>query len=624
MTLPAVQPLALVADADAQACGPGTSPGPSPNPSPSANSSLGQHLLQLSFPTNVYAALLQWSEGRVEHLHCGLFDGVDEPVWQAQARANQRLRALMPPPCRVLKVGIGLGSILRELGAAGYDVLGITPCAFRSAAAQARHGAAIQVEVVQLEDLPTPAKPWDLMLLHESLKLSEPLALFEAADRLLVNEGATLLLMDEFALQRGSAEHTGLPLYLNFVELAGRFGWRLEHEQDVSGQAAHTLSAILRMLGQHRQRLIDELGLPAAVLDTLARALHHQRALYAQGVHGYRLLRLHRPSAPALRLGRIGAGQAAGMRELFARSFGHALSAEEWAWKYGEGRGCAVGLWQGPKLVAHYGGLSRPVLLMGEPALGCQVGDVMVAPEVNAGLARHGALYAVTATLLEAEIGWAMRHAVGFGFPNARAMRLAQRLGLYAPVDDIVAMAWTALTPVPSTEASAGLHLIDIADLVEATAVWAELAGLWVTMSSALRESALGVRDPAWLRHRYGRRPGVRYELLACRDAASGPLRGVAVLRQHAQSLELMDLVGHPSQFPALVKQVRHEVHRRGCLRLDAWVTRSHAHLLDDACDPAQYLPLDVTVPANAHSLGFEPARLLGRWFLMSGDTDFR
>ena len=581
-------------------------------------------LRDFSFPLNVYATLLAWTEGQVDYLHYGLYANADEGTPQAQQRASDLLWAQLPPPCRVLEVGIGLGTTLSRLGAAGYDAVGLTPDGAQADEARARHGAAIDVAVSRLEDLPTPAVRWHLMLLQESAQYIEPLALFEAADRLLVKRGATLLLMDEFALRRDGPQHAGLHLHSAFAELASRFGWQLDHEADVSDAAAHTLTALLRMLQRHRQRLIEQLLLTPVALDDLKLALERYRDLYAQGVYGYRLMRLRRVLPPALTLTRIGAGQAAGMRELFTRSFGHALSPEEWRWKYGAGRGRGVGLWQGPQLVAHYGGMSRPVLLMGEPALACQVGDVMVAPEVNAGLARRGALHAVTATLLEAEIGWGLRHTVGFGFPNSRAMRLARRLGLYAQVDEIVALAWAGLAPSSQAAARAEAPVMAASSLRESTPLWAELADLWRTMSGALLESALGVRDPAWLRHRYGQRPGVPYELLLCRDGMHGPLLGVAVLRQHPQSLELMDLIGDPSHFSGVVQRVRYEVQRRQKARLDAWVTLSHAHLLDDANDPAQRPPLDVPVPANAHSPGFEPERLRGRWFLMSGDTDFR
>ena len=82
---------------------------------------------EFSFPLNVYGALLEWTQGRLDHLHYGLFDRADEPVIQAQERASERLWAQMPPPCRVLEVGIGVGTTLQRLRERGYDPLGVTP-----------------------------------------------------------------------------------------------------------------------------------------------------------------------------------------------------------------------------------------------------------------------------------------------------------------------------------------------------------------------------------------------------------------------------------------------------------------------------------------------------------------
>ncbi len=163
-----------------------------------------------AFPLNVYARMLEAEEGRLDYLHYGLFEREGEPVWQAQERASQRLWAALPPPCRVLEVGIGIGTTLRRLGAAGYDAFGITPDPEQVAEVRERHGQAVRVAVSSLESLAVDKGPWDLMLLQESAQYIAPLALFEAADRLLVAEGAQLVVMDEFALQRNGPEHAGL------------------------------------------------------------------------------------------------------------------------------------------------------------------------------------------------------------------------------------------------------------------------------------------------------------------------------------------------------------------------------------------------------------------------------
>ncbi len=454
----------------------------------------------------------------------------------------------------------------------------------------------------------------DARVLHDGLQRCTPLAWFESADRLASGVGSQMQVLDLFALRDTGPGRALAPRLAEFIALARRFGWRLQSEQDLSREALPSYAVLQRRLAHAgrgpapRQAAIDAAGARARLL--------------ADGVLGYRLLRLQRTSVPALRLARVEAADAPAMRQLFERVFGHAMTAPEWQWKYGHGQGVAVGLYRGSDMLAHYGGLTRPLLLMGQPGLGCQVGDVMVAPAANGGLGRRLPLHDVAATLLEAEIGWGRRHAVGFGFPNDRHMQVAERLGLYAPVDGITQLSWAARAF--TTEEWASVERIEAATLDAASAPGSALQSLWAEMAAALSASVLGVRDPAWLRYRYGLRPGVRYDLLLWREPGSGRALGAVALRRHADRLELMDLVADPSRFPGLVQLARAEAARQGLPQVQAWVSTSHAALLQDPAQPAHAEVLDVTVPANVHTPGMAPASLQGRWFLMGGDTDFR
>jgi len=580
------------------------------------------NLRDISFPLNVYAAMLTWSDIPLEYLHYGLHATADEPIGQAQRRASELLWAHMPPaPCRVLEVGVGLGTTLERLHSLGYQALGITPDEAQASIALGRHGAAVQVQVCRLEDLPAQEQPFELMLFQESAQYIEPLDLFEAADRLLVGEGANLLLMDEFALRREDDAHAGLHYYDHFIALAGRFGWQVEQMLDLGEQAAPTLNAIEAMIGRHYKRLVAEIGVSPEQLDMLSSSARRYRKLYDARVYGYRMLRLRRPSRTLLRLGAVTAAQAPAVRELFQRSFGVEMDPATWHWKYGEGNGRAVGLWRCKTLVAHYAGFSRQVHLMGQQALACQVGDVMVAPEVKAGLDRQGPLHKISATLLESQIGWGRPHAVGFGFPNARAMRVAQKLGLYAPVDAVLALSWPALSEMPDQTRAEAFAL---SALREDSALWQELDLVWVAMASSFADSALGVRDPAWLRQRYGRHPHAPYTAMLLRSATDQRCLGAVVLRVREDAVELLDVLGAREQLLNLVRLARFNAQVLGRERLEAWVTRSHRACFDDPADLATEMPLDVTVPANAHSPGWSPLELQDRWFLMGGDTDFR
>ncbi len=243
------------------------------------------------FPLNVYAALLQWTQGRVDYLHYGLFERADESIAIAQERASQRLWAQMPPPCRVLEVGIGLGTTLRRLRERGYAAHGITPDRAQIAAIIESGAQPLSIEASRLEDLGPERGPWDLMLLQESAQYIDPVALFEAAARLLDPSRASLIVMDEFALRRDGDADLGLHLLPQFVDLAQRFGWRLVHDEDVSAATSVTLDVLLALSAQHRQRLIDELGVSVAQLDALDASNRRYRACYQRAVFGYRLLR---------------------------------------------------------------------------------------------------------------------------------------------------------------------------------------------------------------------------------------------------------------------------------------------------------------------------------------------
>ena len=576
-----------------------------------------------SFPLNVYARMLELDEGRLDYLHYGLFERDDEPVWQAQERASRRLWGVLPPPCRVLEVGIGVGTTLRRLCDAGYRATGITPDAAQVAEVRARLGDEVDLRVTTLEALPAQADPFDLMLLQESAQYIEPLALFEAADRLLADD-ATLVVMDEFALARRGPEDTGLHRFDAFVALAVRMGWTLDHDEDVSAQAAGTAMAIGRLVERQRAALQRDLKLQPEAIDALLQSTRHYQRQYAEGVFGYRVLRLRRRARPALRMAAVGAADADAVRALFERVFGHAMSAAEWHWKYGDGRGRCVGLWQGGTLVAHYGSASRAVRIDGAEARAVQVGDVMVLPEANAGLGRQGALQQVSATLLEQQIGWGAPHVVGYGFPNPRAMKVAERLGLYGAVDEVIQLEWTANATQRWRDAAWSVEEVDPATFDLHGAQARALESAWQAMAAGLPRALLPVRNPAWLRHRYGTRPGVRYRLHLVRSRLGAAVAGALVLREHDTHMELVDLVGAPQRLRLLVRVARGLAAAAGRSGLHAWITTSHADRLDDPADPALRRPMGVAVPTCVHTPGPAPDALRGRWFLMAGDTDFR
>lgn len=589
-----------------------------------------------AFPLNIYARVIELEEGSASALHYGLFEPGMSSIAQAQERATALLWQHLPPPCRVLEVGIGLGTTLARLQGAGYTVQGVTPDAEQANAARQRHGAALPVVVSKLEDLAVPATPWDLLLLQESAQYIAPEALFDAADRLLSGDRASILLMDEFALSRDNTEPHGLHLLSEFEALALRRGWSVQQRLDLSAAARPTVDFLIQSIARQQQRLIAEWGLEPALLDDLLHALARYQRCYRAGIYGYALMHLQRhrtistlTSGPPARVAdagngvvTVGAERAPAMRALFAEVFGYEMTAAHWAWKYGSGGARGVGLMRGGRMVAHYGGVSRRLSYRQRPALGCQICDVMVAKSANRALVRKGPLYEVSTRFLQAQVGSGRPHLVGFGFPNARAYAVAARLGLYGQVDELVRLVWRAqAAPVsPAWTAQAIGRPGQGFDAAERPIV----DRLWARMAAALPEAIVGVRDAAWLQHRYLMHPTHRYELLLVRSGWLRRVSGLLILRRHATHLELLDLVGAPSAIGTLVAVARAHAHAAAASHVEAWITRSQQLLLTHGSEAdLSVTDLQIPIPSNILTPGPSVEDQRGRWFLMGGDADF-
>ncbi|HSW04849.1 GNAT family N-acetyltransferase [Aquabacterium sp.] len=426
--------------------------------------------------------------------------------------------------------------------------------------------------------LATPAgEPHDELVLRHCSHEVGMLALFDAADLVLTAQGAAVLVVqDRFVLQRASTDQPGHHALDAFLALAQRMGWVLADRV--------------------------ELG--------------------RDGPCGEYSLRFERAAPPSDRLHPVGATESGAMRALFAHVFGHEMTPAHWHWKYGEGRGFAAGLSRDGELVAHYGGCTRSVLWAGRPVTACQVCDVMVAPAANSALVRKGTMHQVTTAFLESEIGWGQRHVLAFGFPSDRHHALARLLGLYDGVDSMLRASWPATPPAQSPGLSS--RALQHAELAPGSRHAAAVQRLWQQMAAAFSGQLIGVRDAAWLRHRYLAHPSLNYDVLLLRRRWTRRPVGVLVLRTHERHLDVLDLVAPPSAWPALIAIARQRAAAAGLERVDLWITQSQKHQVAGIDAPALTLiPLNITVPSIVHTPGPAVDELRDRWLLLAGDADF-
>jgi hypothetical protein len=326
----------------------------------------------------------------------------------------------------------------------------------------------------------------------------------------------------------------------------------------------------------------------------------------------------HASLSSQLQAAEIGPDTAPAMRALFEAVFGQPMSAAHWEWKYGEDRGHGIGVWRNGRLIAHYGGITRALLDAGEPCLGAQGADAAVAPGERGHFTRRGPYHLAATTFHARYIGAGKPHRYGFGFPSERHYRLANLLGIYEAVDRIVEF---SLAPSARPMVHGG-RVMDVAALQRTPGLQPALERAWRRMRHDLLPLIVGVRDPTYLIQRYGRHPLHDYQLLAARPYRFGAPAAFAIVRPvPGQGLEWLDMIGALADLPMLAQVVRRHAHKCGAGRVFGWITASQQRHFGEL--GAVLLPTEIIVPADRWTPDPAPQSQLGRWWLMSGDTDF-
>lgn len=572
----------------------------------------------LNFPLNVYAHAMLLQEGKADYLHYGLFQHEKTDLAAAQQFSTELVISRLPPPaCRILEVGVGLGATFSLLRRLGYDVHGLTPDAQQITHIHRYIGNQVPVTCQYLEDFVSDAESFDVILFQESAQYIDPLIIFNKAVDFLAMSGS-LLIIDEFALKRVETSVEGLHLLDDMVAQAERFGFELIEQLDLTEMAAPTLDYLLRMTAIHRQRLIHDLHVSEAQLAKLDESNRAYQKKYASGEFGYGLLHFRKKAFPKWRLRLIERNQVPEMLALFEKTFHHAMSPATWEWKYGSESGREIGIWRDHQLIAHYGGIGRDILLFGQPQTAVQIGDVMVDAGERGILIRKGPFYQVAATFLERYIGYGKPYLVGFGFPNERAMKLAERLGLYAEVGRMTEFVWQPLSKLPKW--TTRLCLVEGGD-----DGWAANAvnKCWQHMARDLQEAIVGVRNWHYLQSRYLGHPAQRYQVVVVKNRFGKKVRGVLVMRHDADGSEIVDIIASLAEIPLLVTHARRLTGLvNGERRLTCRITENFAAYFAAAGGVQQ--SINIRIPANAWSDGPKPETLRNNWWLMSGDMDFR
>lgn len=298
------------------------------------------------------------------------------------------------------------------------------------------------------------------------------------------------------------------------------------------------------------------------------------------------------------------------IRRLFAESFGAEMSEELWHWKYADGRGAGVVAWRDGEIIGHLGGFSRAVAWHGERMQTLQLGDAMIRKD-----RRGTTVYRdIAATTGETAAGFGNPHPVAYGWVFERQSRLLDRWRMAAPVTHLEEITWPARTPSRLT----GLTATQLSLPRDRKAV----DELWMAMERGLSHVMLGVRDAAYVMHRYLQHPAIAYDVVLIRRRFTRRPLGLVVLKMEESRAVLVDIVAPLDRVPSMLSHARGLAAQAGKTELMCWINAAQAPLFSAAPDAVRKA-LDVHVILNAWSEGPRDAARGDAWWLMMGDTDY-
>jgi len=300
------------------------------------------------------------------------------------------------------------------------------------------------------------------------------------------------------------------------------------------------------------------------------------------------------------------------VRKLFNEVFKQPMSEANWQWKYGENRGVGVVVNHGDEPIAYFGGTERRVVFNGEYLVAVQCGDSMVAEAHRGTLSKKGPFYLSVTSFLGQYVGFGLPYLLSYGFPNARAMRLAERLGMYDEIGNLLDVVWKAENDPAYASASLDFESARHQQLI---------SSLWEEMASEFVDRAIGVRDAEYLKYRYHDHPELDYNLNIVSLASSNSPVGLIVTRKVEDRLLLVDVLAAKKDIRHLVQFGKNLAVELNCGEMYGWLTEVDSDLVADTSVIISETPL--RLPLGVYSDGLTADDVRDKWFFMCGDSDF-
>lgn len=306
------------------------------------------------------------------------------------------------------------------------------------------------------------------------------------------------------------------------------------------------------------------------------------------------------------------------LQELFERVFKHPISSELLQWKYANRRGESwVAADVSGNIVMHCGLNFRDVLIGGERVRAAQLTDLMAPPKAQ-GLTRQESpfgklMHRILCTLPRPD----NPSGIAFGFPSDRAMRLGEHMGVYREVDRLMDLEFTPLDVL-----DAGIAWREITHFTESDN--ALVNRVWKAMAADFCEFSIGVRDSAYLKHRYLEHPEKQYSLLIVEKKGlwrNTPI-GLAVVGPGHERRELLDIICPSKSMKTLIQATQCWLTEKKGELLKLSLTERFARQLESFACRCTYT--EFRIMGNPLSPAISTTRLERRFWLTGGDTDYR
>lgn len=303
--------------------------------------------------------------------------------------------------------------------------------------------------------------------------------------------------------------------------------------------------------------------------------------------------------------------------------FSSGLHSDWFEWKYVQGRGEGVGIWNAQQaLIAYCGGFPRRVLQQGQAADFMQVGDLMVSPEWRGVMTRKNPFFHACAHLYTTRLGKNHPYKVGFGFTHSRAAKLHIKQGLSWDGGHVRHLQWQ-VAQGPGHSGPQWLWRVEPL-AADAPHFRATVDRAWQAMRRETQQYTIGVRDADYLSWRFVQRPDKSYRLFTLRRLWDWHPLGVIVLSQPShpgEAVQWIDWVGPARHLAQACRAALRIAAQDGAATMTAWASAGVAERL--ASSEPDFLPpaaeICILTPSD-----LTPQELprLNLW-LMGGDTDF-